>query len=420
VTYSYWLEGRDGDWSAWTPATHVFYTGLAPGNYTFRVKAQDPAGNISPIEIRTFEILESSAPVMDHIGNKVIGEGNTLNFLATATDPDLGQTLTFSLDTGAPAGAGIAPTTGAFSWTPTEAQGPGTYTVTVRVTDSGSPALSDSETITITVNEVNVAPTLDSIGDKTVNEGSTLNFTATVSDADLPSQALSFSLNPGAPPGATIDPTTGAFSWTPTEAQGPGTYTVTIRVTDDGSPAQSASETITIVVYEVNVAPAIAPIPDKFVQEGSLLTFPVVASDPDLPPQQLAFSLGSGTPSGASIDPVTGVFSWTPPAGHSPMTNEITVFVLDDGTPVLGAQRTFRAIVTGAPAGPTILSITVNGQVRLSWSSIPGHHYQIQSSTDLISWTDLGSEIMANDVTTSRSHATGPEQQVFYRVSLTD
>ncbi|CAB5153916.1 T1SS secreted agglutinin RTX, partial [Olavius algarvensis associated proteobacterium Delta 3] len=37
----------------------------------------------------------------------------------------------------------------------------------------------DSETITVTVNEVNVAPSLDPIGDHTVDEGVELTFTAT-------------------------------------------------------------------------------------------------------------------------------------------------------------------------------------------------------------------------------------------------
>ena len=38
------------------------------------------------------------------------------------------------------------------------------------VTDDGTPNLSDSETITVTVNEVNVAPVLDAVGDQTVDE----------------------------------------------------------------------------------------------------------------------------------------------------------------------------------------------------------------------------------------------------------
>ena len=59
-------------------------------------------------------------------------------------------------------GMTIDPTTGAFSWTPTEAQGGSSYNATITVTDNGTnPAnLTDAETITITVNEVNVAPVL--------------------------------------------------------------------------------------------------------------------------------------------------------------------------------------------------------------------------------------------------------------------
>ncbi|MEM3129373.1 MAG: Ig domain-containing protein, partial [Nitrososphaerales archaeon] len=63
------------------------------------------------------------------------------------------NTLTFSL-VGAPAGASINPSTGVFTWTPTEEQGPDAYTFDVVVTDNGDPNLSDSETITVTVDEV--------------------------------------------------------------------------------------------------------------------------------------------------------------------------------------------------------------------------------------------------------------------------
>src|SRR5204863_479527 len=83
-------------------------------------------------------IHRNTTPMLAPIGNRAVDEGSLLAFMATATDPDP-QTLTFSLDPGAPAGAGIDPVTGAFTWTPTEAQGPGTFAVTVRVTDSGTP-----------------------------------------------------------------------------------------------------------------------------------------------------------------------------------------------------------------------------------------------------------------------------------------
>ena len=69
----------------------------------------------------------------------------------------------------------IDPAAGAFSWTPTEAQGPAITTVTI----IGSTASTHYETITITVNEVNVAPVLDPIGNQSVDELVELAFTAT-------------------------------------------------------------------------------------------------------------------------------------------------------------------------------------------------------------------------------------------------
>ncbi len=196
------------------------------------------------------------APELASIGDQTVNEHTSLTFTATATDPNSGDVLTFSL-VGEPEGAVIDPVTGVFTWTPTEVQGPGSYTVTVQVCDDGSPSLCDEETITITVNEVNVAPVLEEIGNKTVDELTELTFTASATDGDIPANTLTFSLT-GAPEGASINSSTGVFSWIPTEAQGPGSYTVTVQVCDDGSPSLCDEETITITVNEVNTAPTIS------------------------------------------------------------------------------------------------------------------------------------------------------------------
>jgi hypothetical protein len=107
-------------------------------------------------------------------------------------------------------------------------------------------ALDDCATITVTVNEVNAAPVLGAIGNKSVDEGSLLTFTATASDSDIPDQDLDFSLV-GAPTGAVIDSLTGVFSWAPTEAQGPDDYTFDVCVSDG---ALDDCETIIVTVSE--------------------------------------------------------------------------------------------------------------------------------------------------------------------------
>jgi hypothetical protein len=64
----------------------------------------------------------------------------------------------------------------------------------------------------------------------------------------LPAQTLTYSLDPGAPDGAAINPNNGLFIWTPTAVQTPSTNQVTVRVTDNGDPALSATQTFTITV----------------------------------------------------------------------------------------------------------------------------------------------------------------------------
>ncbi len=247
----------------------------------------------------------NQAPELAAIGDMQVDEGSPLIFTASATDADFpANELSFSLDANAPLGAIIDSSTGQFSWTPPGGTSPGNHTVTIRVSDDGLQSLDDFETITITVNDVNLPPVLTAIGSQSVEEGSPLTFTASATDPDLPADRLSFSLDSDAPTGATINPTTGEFNWTPGETEGPAVHSVTVRVTDNGTPSLDHFETITITVAEVNQAPILAAIGDQSVGEGSLLTLMVSAIDPDSPANNLSFSLDSGRrPERPSIRP---------------------------------------------------------------------------------------------------------------------
>jgi len=260
----------------------------------------------------TIDVNESNeAPVLAAIGNQSVDELIELTFTASASDSDLpAQTLTFSLDPGAPAGASIT-TGGVFTWTPTEAQGPGVYPVTVRVSDG---TLEDFETIQITVNEVNVAPVLDPIGNQTVDELTLLTFTATASDSDLPAQTLTFSLDSGAPSGASIT-TGGLFTWTPTEAQGPGTYLITVRVSDG---ALEDFEVISVQVNEVVEAPVATS--DSYTTNSNTplnVAAPgVLQNDSDPNPLPLTAVLVSGPTVGSLTLNPDGSFIYSPPLNY--------------------------------------------------------------------------------------------------------
>lgn len=57
VEYSYTLDGFDRSWSDYTKKTEKEYTNLPPGSYTFKVKARNNLGNVSPEESYSFTVL---------------------------------------------------------------------------------------------------------------------------------------------------------------------------------------------------------------------------------------------------------------------------------------------------------------------------------------------------------------------------
>src|SRR5205814_250956 len=134
----------------------------------------------------------------------------------------------------------INPANGAISWTPSEAQGPSTNVVSVSVTDNGVPALSVTNSLDRTGAEEGQAAELSVPADETIDEQTALDVSASATDADLPANTLTFALV-SAPLSMSINGSSGAISWTPTEAQGPSTNVVSVSVTDNGVPALSVT-----------------------------------------------------------------------------------------------------------------------------------------------------------------------------------
>ncbi|MCX6904374.1 MAG: lamin tail domain-containing protein, partial [Verrucomicrobia bacterium] len=376
----------------------------------------DGAINIYPMVIPTprgSNVLPiNHPPVLDAIPDATGAAGALLTFSASASDPDVPrQSLTFSLDPGAPPGATIDPFSGDFVWNiPLDFTG--TWPITVRVTDNGIPASSAAQIFTITVSSGNRPPVIALIPTQYVDELTPLSLPIPASDPEAPPQTLSFNLI--APPvGASVDGT-GLFAWTPTEAQGPSTNLITVVVTDSGVPPLSATQSFTVIVREVNTAPVLAPIPNRTLHAGMALVFTNQATDSDLPPNVLAYSL-SNAPSGASLGTTSGVFAWTPAEAQIGSTNFVTVIVSDDGLTPMSDQQTFRLIVA---ARPSLQIISTNGTVALTWSAIPGQVYRVQQTDQLnpASWTDLPGEVTAVGDTASKTDPMDALSQRFYRI----
>ena len=152
----------------------------------------------------------------------------------------------------------------------------------------------------------NSAPTFAPIANQTVNEEVLFTLNASATDQDLPAQTLTYFLDT-APPGMTINPGSGQINWTPTEAQGPNVYNVTVRVTDNGSPVLSRTNSFTVTVNEVNLAPVLTGPGAQSVNELVELVFTISATDADLPANALTYQMLSG-PAGATFNPATREF----------------------------------------------------------------------------------------------------------------
>jgi hypothetical protein len=294
----------------------------------------------------------NSAPVITAITAQNIDELVQLALTVVANDPDAGQAISFSLEPGAPDGAAIDAGSGAFTWTPSEAQGSGVYTVTVRAADNGSPPLFDLESFQITVSEVNSAPTLNPISNQTVDEGALFSLSIGASDSDIPAQSLSFALEPGAPDGAAIHASSGQFTWTPNEAQGPGVYPIGVRVTDDGAPPLNATRIFTVTVNEVDEPPtAIGESDLALINTPLVVSAPgVLANDYDTDSPLLSAVLVSGPSHGSLALALDGGFVYTPTQGFTGVDS--FVYGVSDGVSVVNATMTIQVIQEGSPPGP--------------------------------------------------------------------
>jgi hypothetical protein len=143
------------------------------------------------------------------------------------------------------------------------------------------------------------------------------------------------------------------------------------EMTDSASKAQGlAIDNLRFSASSGNLPPALAPVPDQAVYANTPLTFTASATDDDLPPETLTFSLGAGAPAGASITP-GGVFTWTPTAAQAPSTNTLSVIVTDSGLPAMSATNTFKVVVyrpNTAPVMGTILDQAVYANTLLSFT----------------------------------------------------
>ena len=168
-----------------------------------------------------------------------------------------------------------------------------------------------------------------------------------------------------------------------------------------------------------NYPPVLNAIDDQSINADEQLQFTATAFDPN--GDALTFSLASGAPSGASINPITGLFTWRPSDAQAPTTNWVTVRVSDNASPpqmdsqavMIVVNRPLK-IITAEPAGAY--------SVALTWRTVSGKTYQVQrkDSLNATTWSNVGGLIAATGRTASLTNNVGLGGRRLFRVVQTN
>ncbi|MBU1218325.1 hypothetical protein KKF34_15825 [Myxococcota bacterium] len=165
--------------------------------------------------------------------------------------------------------------TGTYSFTPGEETGDTTCLLALKCTDAYG--ISSVQELTITIGEMNSAPVIENLPQQIdvfmTHDGS---FQATATDSDIPSQELSWDLAGTDCPFEIHFDASGLISWTCTQA---GSCIVSISVTDDGSPALSVSDDLTVVC--IDNPPEITSEAPIQATEGMQYSYSIECVDPD-------------------------------------------------------------------------------------------------------------------------------------------
>lgn len=169
-----------------------------------------------------------------------------------------------------------------------------------------------------------------------------------------------------------------------------------------------------------NQPPVLATNSNRTVIAGQTLIITNLASDPDVPPQTLTFSLVT-SPAGASINSSNGIFVWRPTVAQSPLVTLIKTIVSDNGSPSLSATNSFFVTVN-RPAQPTLGSVTwSNNAFALTITGDSGPDYTLQATTNItppVTWSTLFTTNSPTPPFQLSDPAAGNFNQRFYRVLL--
>ncbi len=401
----------------WTPTDAQAQSGSQTHSWGIRVT--DAREAYTEVNYSTTVVSQqtNAAPQITSVPTLVAAANITWTYTPTATDQD-GDAVFWQLNPGQsrPTGMIFDSQTGRITWKATPSQ-VGETTIVLRATDSMG-AYSD-QTFTLQVVGANRGPLVTSNPVTNATTGQSYGYQVHAVDPD--GDGITYSLT-SYPDGMVIDETTGLVTWTAPTSVPVDPVEVVVRVTDSKGAATEQSWTIVVESDTVNQAPKITSTPDSyFPLVGVEYQYQVLATDAN--GNQLTYSLLT-SPTGMSIDPNTGLITWTPGSttservrvqvsdGTASVSQSFMLFPVSNNAPTIdpmddldvSAGSTLRHRITASDpdsdyltfelvSGPEGLTIDQYGQmVWETTSALAGSTFEVQVKvTDIYGQSDTTS-----------------------------
>ncbi len=252
-----------------------------------------------------------------------------------------------------------------------------------------------------------------------INEGEVFEYQITIPAFEGKDVIYSF-LSDSCPEGMVFNEDNGAFYWQTDEANGPGNYQVALRASDAGDELKYVDINLSIEVKEMNQAPVLQVSDAAItVTAGVRLDLLVLAEDLDLPKNTLTFSL-TNSPSGMSIDPITGRITWDTTI-QDLGDHTVVVKVCDDFYPASCVSESFCVTVIEANIPLSVIEIPNNTILELAlWSC----SLEADGGAEAYQWSLVdgpsGMTLVENVLSWSPSEAQGNGSSYPVTVRVTD
>jgi hypothetical protein len=366
--------------------TNATFTGLVNGTtYYFAASAIDASGFESDFSNETISIiplLANQPPTLAVISSVTLAEDASAQTVSLsgissgATNETQTLTVTASSSNAAlipnPTVTYTSPNAaGSLAFTPVS-NANGSAVVTVTVNDGGPSNNIVTRTFTVTVNAVNDAPAIAAISNVSLAEDAgaqTVSLAGISTGAANESQTLAItatSSNPSLIPNPTVTYTspnaTGSLAIIPV-ANSSGTATITVTVNDGGAANNTATQTFTVNVSNVNDAPTLNTLANITINEGAAQSVSLAGISTGSTNETQTLTI-TATSSSTSLIPNPTVTYTSPNATGSLNVSAlsgvsgsatITVTVNDGGAANNTTTRSFTATINRLP---TIAAIT--------------------------------------------------------------